>query len=87
MTERDARDDLAFMRSIVAGGEDSMRMFGLVYFAAGLCYGIQILLHGMRIPGWVPGGSEVDLAIGILPTTVFAARCVWPAITRSTVEF
>jgi hypothetical protein len=71
MTERDAREDLAFLRSIVAGGEDSMCMFGLVYFAAGLCYGIQILLNGMRILGWVPGGSAIDLAIGILPTIAF----------------
>lgn len=71
MTAHDARDDLAFMRSIVAGGEDSMRLFGLVYFAAGLCYGIQILMNGMRILGWVPGGSAMDLAIGILPTIAF----------------
>lgn len=71
MTTRDARDDLAFMRSIVAGGEDSMRSFGLVYFAAGLCYGAQILMNGMRTLGWVPGGNAVDLAIGILPTIAF----------------
>jgi len=71
VTTRDAHEDLAFMRSIVAGGEDTMRGFGLVYFAAGLCYGTQILLNGMRILGWVPGGGAVDLAIGILPTIAF----------------
>jgi hypothetical protein len=71
MTARDARDDLAFMRSIVAGGEDSMQKFGAVYFAAGLCYGIQCLLNGLRLLAWLPGGERVDLAIGIVPTIVF----------------
>lgn len=71
MTGRDPRDDLAFMRSIVAGGEDSMGSFGLIYFAAGLCYGVQTLLHGLRSMQLVPGGERVDLAIGILPTIVF----------------
>ena len=73
MTERDARDDLAFMRSIVAAGEDTMRPMGAAYFAAGLCSGIQCLLHGLRMLGWDPGWAGVDLAIGILPTVVFLA--------------
>lgn len=73
MTERDARDDLAFMRSIVAAGEDGMQPMGAAYFAAGLCYGIQCLLHGLRMLGWDPGWEDVDLVIGILPTFVFLA--------------
>lgn len=73
MTGRDPRDDLAFMRGIVAAGEDSMRSMGGGYFAAGLCYGIQCLLHGMRMLAWIPGDSRVDIAIAILPTIIFLA--------------
>lgn len=77
MTEQGARspeawrEDLAFMRGIVAAGEETMRPLGAAYFAAGLCYGIQCLLSGMRMLEWIGGGGEVDLAIGVLPTVIF----------------
>jgi hypothetical protein len=80
MTERDVRDDLAFMRSIVAVGGESMQPFGRAYFAAGMCYGIQCLLTGARMLEWLPGSPKVDLAIGVVPTIIFMILLVWLSI-------
>lgn len=78
MTEEEIQDDLAFMRSIVAGsGGESMQAFGRIYFAAGICYGAQCLLSGTRMLGWPPGGGTVDLIIHIAPTIVFLALLAW----------
>jgi hypothetical protein len=68
-----ARDDLAFLRAI-AGDDESiqMRTFGEAYFAAGLIYGAQMILHAMDAVGWLPHASLVELAIGLGPTLLFA---------------
>ena len=65
-----ARDDLAFLRAI-AGGDEAvqMRTFGETYFAAGLIYGGQMLLHAAQAMGWI--GQGAGLAIGLGPTVLF----------------
>jgi hypothetical protein len=67
-----ARDDLAFLRAI-AGGDEAvqMRTFGETYFAAGLIYGGQMLLHAAQAVGWIGQGEVAGLAIGLGPTILF----------------
>ena len=77
MNADEARDDLAFMRSLVAAGEDGQKTFGQVYFAAGLCYGAQMLLHGAQALGIIPNNGALSLAIGFGPTAVFLAILIW----------
>jgi len=69
MTPDTARDDLAFMRSLVSPTDDFQRSFGAIYFLAGLCYGVQMLLHGAQLAGWVRGDTAGYL-IGFGPTAV-----------------
>ncbi|MEJ1968746.1 MAG: hypothetical protein WDN03_08990 [Rhizomicrobium sp.] len=67
-----ARDDLAFLRTLVGGDENlQMRTFGEVYFIAGLIYGGQMLLHAAQAMGLLPGAGAVALAIGLGPTVLF----------------
>jgi hypothetical protein len=77
MTPPSAEDDLAFLRSIVEAGDDGMRQFGEGYLLAGLCYGIQMLLHGTQLLGWAPGDGPIGLAISLGPTVVFAGLMTW----------
>jgi hypothetical protein len=76
-----ARDDLAFLRGI-AGDDESIqtRTFGEAYFAAGLIYGGQMLLHAVQAMGWLPQDALWGLAIGLGPTLLFApvmAAIIW----------
>jgi hypothetical protein len=77
MTFESARDDLSFMRGLVEGGQDWQRPFGRVYFAAGLCYGAQMLMHGGQFVGVLPEAGWPALAIGLGPTGVFLVLLVW----------
>jgi hypothetical protein len=72
-----AQDDLAFMRALVTPGEDGQRVFGRAYFAAGLCYGIQMLLHGFQHLGWIAGQGPIAIAVAIGPSVVFLAILGW----------
>jgi hypothetical protein len=72
-----ARDDLAFMRHVVQAGDDGRRQFGQVYFAAGLVYGTQMLLHATQALGWLATSRGVALAIGIGPTALFVGVLIW----------
>ena len=73
-----ARDDLAFLRALVGDDESAQsRSFGEAYFAAGLIYGGQMLLHAMQAMGWFGNSGLVALAIGIGPTLVFIPVIVW----------
>jgi len=65
------RDDLAFMRSIVEGGSSFARGFGRAYFLAGICYGVQMVLHGGQALNWIPAQPLLNLTIGLGPTVVF----------------
>ncbi len=67
-----ARDDLAFLRAIAGNDETlQMRTFGETYFAAGLIYGGQMILHAVQAVGWLPQGPAWGLGIGLGPTVLF----------------
>lgn len=72
-----ARDDLAFMRALVEAPGNFQRSFGEAYFAAGLCYGLQMLAHAAQAIGWLPGAGLASLVIGIGPTIVFLGLLAW----------
>ncbi len=72
-----ARADLAFMRALVEPADDWQKQFGETYSAAGLCYCIQMLLHGGQFFGVVPVSGPVALTIGIGPTVVFLGLLIW----------
>jgi hypothetical protein len=76
MTPTSAQDDLAFMRSLVDTTGGFQRSFGEAYFAAGLCYGVQMLLHAGQMAGWI-GNGPIGLVIGLGPTIVFVAVLAW----------
>ncbi|MFL5297297.1 MAG: hypothetical protein ACJ798_13030 [Phenylobacterium sp.] len=77
MTPETAQDDLAYLRALVQGTDSLSRAFGQAYAAAGLCYGVQFLLHGGQALGWVPDAGFAGLAIGLGPTVVFLALLAW----------
>ncbi len=72
-----ARDDLAYLRALVDAPGNFQRSFGETYFAAGLCYGIQMLMHAAQAMSWLPGDGLVALLIGIGPTVVFIGILLW----------
>jgi hypothetical protein len=73
-----ARDDLAFLRSLVGESEArQMRSFGEAYFSAGLLYGGQMLLHAGQAAGLLPQAGLVALAIGVGPTVLFMPVLAW----------
>src|ERR1700749_1653244 len=66
------RDDLAFIKALVGDDEtNQMRTFGETYFAAGLVYGGQMILHAVQAFGLVPSTPAWSLGIGLGPTLLF----------------
>jgi hypothetical protein len=74
---KSAQDDLAYMRALVDAPGNFQRSFGEGYFAAGLCYGAQMLAHAAQTMGWLPGEGPVALLIGLGPTVVFLVLLSW----------
>lgn len=72
-----ARDDLAYLRALVDTPANFQRSFGEAYFAAGLCYGVQMLLHAAQSLGWIGPSGLVGLTIGLGPTVVFLILLTW----------
>jgi hypothetical protein len=73
-----ARDDLAFLRTLVGDDEHAqMRSFGEAYVAAGLIYGGQMLLHAAQALGLLPNGPPLALFIGLGPTILFIPVMAW----------
>ena len=70
------RDDLAYLRALAQPDDHGQRRFGEGYFAAGLCYGVQMLLHGAQLLGYLAGPTW-GLLIGLGPTIVFVALMAW----------
>lgn len=66
-----ARDDLAYMRSLVSGTERMQKTIGEAFFWAGLIYGVQCLLHWLQTLGLAPQEGPAALAIVIVPTVIF----------------
>lgn len=68
-----ARDDLAYMRSLVAEGANDFSMFGEIYGLAGLIYGGQILLHAGQMYGLLSGRPPWGFVFSAGPTLAFLA--------------
>lgn len=66
-----ARDDLAYMRSLVGGTSRMQATIGEAFFWAGLLYGVQCLLHWLQTLGVVPDEGLLALAIVVVPTVLF----------------
>jgi hypothetical protein len=77
MSDDQIRDDLAFMRSIVASGDESLVSFGRIYFAAGLCYGGQCLGTGLQMLAGLDDVQPLSLVLGVGPTVLFALLLAW----------
>lgn len=67
-----ARDDLAYMRSLIGGGTERMlATIGEAFFWAGLLYGAQCGLHVLQVVGLAPETGLPALAIAWVPTILF----------------
>jgi len=72
-----ARDDLAFIKALVAPEDRWQTQFGQIYFAAGVCYSVQMLLHIGQFAGVAPSDGLLAQVIGWGPTVVFVSLAVW----------
>ena len=81
-TPQSAQDDLAFLKSIVSSGDGAQASFGQGYVAAGVCYGLQMLLSAGQILGGLPATPAWSTTIGFAPTVVFLVALTW-VIVRS----
>lgn len=73
-----AREDLAFLKSLVGGNENAgMKSLGEAYLAGGVIYGVQVLLPVAQGLGWLPHNKLADLLTGIGPTVVFVPALIW----------
>lgn len=72
-----AREDLAFLRGLVQPDEHWQRGFGESYAAAGGCYGVQMVLHGLQGLGFIPDIPWLGLLIGAGPSVVFVLLLIW----------
>ncbi|UDF04462.1 hypothetical protein [Asticcacaulis sp. AND118] len=66
-------EDLAFARSFAAEGPRSQAAAGLVFFWAGLLYGLQTLTYGVVEAGGFALSASQGLALAIAPTVPFLA--------------
>jgi hypothetical protein len=71
------RDDLAFLRALAEQGGQNAGAWGEGYFAGGLIYGAQLLLHAGQALGLVSSAAPWSLLIGLGPTLVFIATMFW----------
>jgi hypothetical protein len=73
-----AREDLAFLKALVGQDENfSMRPLGEAYFAGGLIYGGQMLLHAAQALGMLPTSAPFAMLIGLGPTALFIPVITW----------
>lgn len=66
-----ARDDLAYLRSLVTPGGAMQSTIGEAFTWAGGLYGAQCLLHWLQNIGVVPEEGLIGLAVVTLPTLIF----------------
>jgi hypothetical protein len=71
-----ARDDLAYMRSLVSGTGPMQKTIGEAFTWAGALYGGQCILHWLQTLGLVPQEGLIALAVVLLPTLIFIAVLV-----------
>lgn len=77
MTTASVRDDLAFMKSVVEGSNASPALFGELYMAGGLAYGLQTLGHWGQALGVLNLSPLGGMALAIGPTIAFLAYLGW----------
>lgn len=66
-----ARDDLAYMRTLVSGTGAVQATMGEAFLWAGLLYGAQCVMHWLQELGVAPREGLIGLSIVVLPTLVF----------------
>jgi hypothetical protein len=72
-----AQEDLAFLRALVDRPDQTASAWGAGYFAGGLIYGAQMLMHAAQFFGLLPASGLGAVAIGVGPTLVFLPALVW----------
>jgi hypothetical protein len=71
-------EDLAFMRALVEGGAGGgTAAFGEIYCAAGLLYGLQIVIQSLPALGLAAPSAGFELVLGFGPTVLFLAFLAW----------
>jgi len=77
-TPQSVKDDLAFMRSLVEAGDSIQGLFGEIYVAAGVCYGVQMILFAAQSVAWLPATGGWSLVVSLAPNAAFfaALACV-----------
>ncbi|HEY3812251.1 MAG TPA: hypothetical protein VGL66_03425 [Caulobacteraceae bacterium] len=82
-----AREDLAFMRSLVEpDGRRAQAGAGRVFMAAGLIYGAQCLAQWAGFAGLVPAPLVLNLWVGLGPTVLCAAVILLMAVINRGVK-
>jgi hypothetical protein len=71
MNTNSLHDDLAFLRTLAEGSEETLHTFAEIYFAGGVIYGGEMLLHIGQVLGWLPPAGLFGLAAGLAPTAIF----------------
>ena len=79
---RTAQEDLAFLRALVERPPETAGAWAEGYFAAGLIYGGQMLMHAAQALGLLPTSGLPALAIGVGPTLVFLPTIAWMSWRR-----
>jgi hypothetical protein len=77
MNPESARDDLAFIKALIAPDDHWQRQFGKLYAAAGACYSVQMLGHIGQLLNLVPGNEIVAQTVGWGPSAVFLILLFW----------
>lgn len=72
-----ARDDLAFIKGLIAPEDQWQRQFGEIYAAAGACYSVQMLAHIGQLLELLPNDGLAAQVIGWGPTVVFVGLLIW----------
>jgi hypothetical protein len=75
-------DDLSFLRGLVQSNGNHQALFGELYMAAGLTYGLQTLGHWAQALGVLSLSPYQGLALATGPTALFLAYLGW-ALWRS----
>lgn len=79
MTMPTPQEDLAYLKSLVAGdgGARAGKLFGQIYFYAGLLYGLQTLVLWAQGAGLIAPPERLMLVFVVGVSVVFLALVVW----------
>jgi hypothetical protein len=73
----DPLDDLAFMKALVHEGPHMQASIGLIFMAAGLIYGLDVLAYWAQIVFNIPLPSFVWAGLSLAPPVIFLAVIVY----------